>query len=142
MSDANGNLGETLNHISANRTLIAKKLTVEEVLRPEVVHGLQTVEQIFNHYQPTLHFRFEDAAGFTRSEELRFMAIEDFSCSSIIRQSPFLTHQLAKKRIYLKLAAQLKTNPSLREVLTDANKRNAFEAMLKAMTEDLKKIKT
>lgn len=139
MSDANGNLGETLNHISANRTLIANKLTVEEVSRPEVVHGLQTVEQVFNHYQPTLHFRFEDAAGFTRSEELRFQTVDDFSCSSIIRQSPFLTRQLAKKRIYLKLAGQLKTNLSLREVLTDVNKRKDFEGVLRAMMEDLKK---
>lgn len=139
MSDANGNLGETLNHISANRTLIARKLTVEEVLRPEVVHGLQTVEQVFNHYQPALHFRFEDTAGFTRSEELRFKTVDDFSCSGITRQSPFLTSQLAKKKVYLKLAGQLKTNQSLREVLTDVNKRKAFEAILKAMTEDLKK---
>ncbi|HTG57393.1 MAG TPA: hypothetical protein VL943_14045, partial [Niabella sp.] len=112
---------------------------VEEVLRPEVVHGLQTVEQVFNYYRPRLHFRFEDAAGFTRSEELRFMAVDDFSCSSITGQSRFLTHQLEKKKIYLKLAGQLKTNQPLRDVLADKNKRKAFEAMLKAVMEDLKK---
>ncbi|WP_114789419.1 type VI secretion system contractile sheath small subunit [Niabella yanshanensis] len=139
MSDANGNLGETLNHISANRTLIAKKLTVEEVMKPEVVHGLQTIEQVFNYYQPRLHFRFEDPEGLARSEELRFKTIDDFSCSSITRQSRFLTHQLEKKKIYLKLARQLKTNQPLRDVLTDKNKRKAFETMLKAMMEDLKK---
>lgn len=139
MSDTNGNVAETLNHISANRTLIAKKLTLEEALRPEVVHGLQTVEQVFNHYQPTLHFRFEDAEGLTRSEELKFKTVDDFSCSSITRQSRFLTHQLEKKKIYLKLAGQLKTNQSLRDTLNDVNKRKAFEAMLKAMMEDLKK---
>lgn len=139
MSDANGNLGETLNHISANRTLIARKLTLDEALKPEVVHGLQTVEQVFKHYQPTLHFRFEDSEGFTRSEELKFKTVDDFSCSSISRQSQFLTHQLEKKKIYLKLAGQLKTNQSLRDSLTDVNKRKAFEAMLKAMIEDLKK---
>lgn len=139
MSDANGNLAETLNHISANRTLIAKKLTVDEVLKPEVVHGLQTVEQVFNHYQPILHFRFEDAGGLIRSEELRFKTVDDFSCSSITRQSRFLTCQLEKKKIYLKLAGQLKTNQPLRDILADKNKRKAFEAMLKTMMEDLKK---
>ncbi|MGE9312450.1 type VI secretion system contractile sheath small subunit [Niabella sp. CJ426] len=139
MSDTNGNLAETLNHISANRTLIAKKLTLEEALSPEVVHGLQTVEQVFNHYQPTLHFGFDDAEGLTRSEELKFKTVDDFSCSSITRQSPFLNHQLEKKKIYLKLAGQLKTNQPLRDVLADKNKRKAFEAMLKAIMEDLKK---
>lgn len=139
MSDTNGNAGETLHHISANRTLIATKLTLGEVLKPEIEHGLQTVEQVFKRYQPTLHFRFEDPGGFNRSEELRFKTVDDFSCSSITRQSSFLTRQQAKKQIYLKLAGQLKTNQSLRNTLTDVNKRKAFEAMLKAMMGDLKK---
>ncbi|MCH5720980.1 hypothetical protein [Niabella hibiscisoli] len=98
MSDANAQAGETLNHISANRTLIAKKFTVGDVLKPEVVHGLQTVSQVFEHYRPALEFRFEDAGGFTHLEELKFKSVDDFSWSSINRHSHFLTRQTAKRR--------------------------------------------
>jgi predicted component of type VI protein secretion system len=139
MSDANGNLSETLSLISANRTLIAKKMTGGEALKPEVVHGLQTVEQVFDHYKPAINFRFEDAAGFTRYEELKFKTLDDFSLSNIAGQSHFLTQQTAKKKFYLKLAAQLKTNQLLRDVLANADKRRVFEAMVKSMIKDIKK---
>jgi predicted component of type VI protein secretion system len=139
MSDTNGNISETLNHISANRTLIAKKMTVDEVLKPEVVHGLKNVDQLFEHYKPVLNFRFEDAEGFTQLEELRFQSVDDFSCNNIVQQSDFLTRQVTKKNRYLKLAGQLKSNRSLREVLTDANKRKVFEVIVKEMMEELKK---
>lgn len=139
MSETNGNTGETLHLISANRTLIAKKMTEGEVLKPEVVHGLQTVEQVIGHYRPAINFRFEDAAGFTRYEELHFKTLDDFRCSSITKQSDFLTQQAAKKQVYLKLAGQLKTNQLLREVLANTDKRKVFEAMVKEMINDIKK---
>ncbi len=139
MNDTKTYIGETLNQISANRTLIAKKFTINEVLKPEVVHGLQTVDQVFEHYRPAFEFRFEDAAGFTHLEELKFKAVDDFSWSNINRQSLFLTREMAKKKMYLKLAGLLKTNQSLIKVFADANKRNALGAMVEAMIEDLKK---
>lgn len=141
MSDTNVNIGEALIHISANRTLIAKKLTAGEVVKPEVVHGLQTLDQVFEYYKPVLNFRFEDADGFTKSEELRFKTVEDFGLNNITRQSNFLNRQNTKKQIYLKLARQLKLSQSLKDMLADANKRKAFGTILKTMMDDLKKIK-
>ena len=39
---------EAFGDIPQNRTLIAEKLTKDTPVKPEVVHGLQTVEQVFN----------------------------------------------------------------------------------------------
>lgn len=141
MSLAKTHTGEALTDISANRTLIAKKFTTGEVMKPEVIHGLQTVEQVFNYYRPALNFRFGDPKGITWPEELKFSKLEDFALSSIIQQSDFLKRQVAKKQMCLKLAGRVKINQSLAQALTDVDKRRSFEKLIKTMMDDLRKSK-
>ena len=45
---------EAFADIPQNRTLMAEKLTKDAPVKPEIVHGLQTVEQVFAHYKPNI----------------------------------------------------------------------------------------
>ena len=59
---------EAFADIPQNRTLMAEKLTKDAPVKPEIVHGLQTVEQVFAHYKPDVSIDFEDAEGVTKKE--------------------------------------------------------------------------
>ena len=52
---------EAILEIAQNRTLIAQKLTGQTPIRPEIVEGLSTVEQVFEHFKPVVKVIFEDA---------------------------------------------------------------------------------
>ncbi len=45
-------VGEGFVEISPNKTLFIQKLTNDDPVTPEIVEGLQTVEQVFNHFKP------------------------------------------------------------------------------------------
>lgn len=136
-----GNISETFNAIAANRTLIACRLTGAEVVKPEIVQGLHTLAEVFDHYRPVLFFSFEDRKDIIRSEELTFRSVEDFSPDCLNRNSVFLKRKKIQIQTCLKLAALLKSNQELREALTDKKKREAFQVLVKTMIADLKTIK-
>ncbi|MFV0345390.1 MAG: hypothetical protein ACK5IQ_03965, partial [Bacteroidales bacterium] len=54
---------ESIADIPSNRTLLVQKLTDEAPVTPEAVYGLQTVEAVFDHFQPTVTFEHEDEEG-------------------------------------------------------------------------------
>lgn len=90
---------EAFTDIPQNRTLMAEKLTKDAPVKPEVIHGLQTVEQVFEHYKPTLNVDFEDEAGRAMKETLRFGNLGDFGTKGITAQSEFLKENSGKRRI-------------------------------------------
>lgn len=63
---------EAFADIPQNRTLMAEKLTKDAPVKPEVVHGLQTIDDVFNHYKPELNLDFEDADGGSKKGNAQF----------------------------------------------------------------------
>jgi len=59
---------EAFADIPQNRTLMAEKLTKDAPVKPQIVHGLQTITQVFDHYKPTVEVEFEDADGTSKKE--------------------------------------------------------------------------
>lgn len=57
--DANESIAE----IPSNRTLIVQKLTDEAPAAPESVYGLETIEDVFQRFEPTVDLRHVDAEG-------------------------------------------------------------------------------
>ncbi|MEJ5053393.1 hypothetical protein [Sphingobacterium sp. MYb382] len=54
---------EAIQEIQENKTLLVSKLTTEDTISPEVVKGLKTVEDVFNHFRPTISVNHETADG-------------------------------------------------------------------------------
>src|ERR1700753_2334395 len=88
---------EAMVDIPQNRTLMAEKLTKDTPVKPEIVYGLQTTEQVFEHYKPTLNMDFHDVEGMTVRETLKFRNVGDFGIKGITGQSGFLQDYTTRK---------------------------------------------
>lgn len=147
MLDSNYGLGgtevktdasEAFAEIPQNRTLMAEKLTKDAPVKPEMVHGLQTIEQVFAHFKPEVGVDFEDADGMTKKESLKFGNLADFSVKGITEQSEFLKDNATQKEEYLKIIKQLKSNKILKAALTDPEAKKALLDSIYAMVAELK----
>jgi hypothetical protein len=130
---------EAIVEISHNRTLFAEKLTQQTPVKPEIVQGLQTVEEVFENYKPSVSMLFHDAEGRTVPENLEFHNLGDFGIKGITAQSKFLNNLAAEKEQYLKIMKHLKTNKVLKSALADPAARQALLASVKALLADLNK---
>ena len=128
---------EAFADIPQNRTLMAEKLTKDAPVKPEVVHGLQTIDDVFNHYKPELNLDFEDADGSSKKETLNFRGLGDFGMKGIIDQSSFLKKNAIQKEEYLKVIKQLKSNKILKAALTDPEAKQALLIAIESMIADL-----
>jgi hypothetical protein len=132
-----GRPNELFVDIPQNRTLILEKLTKDAPNMPEVVHGLQTIQQVFEHYKPEVAVEFEDAQGFIKRETLTFKDIDDFELRRITEQSAFLKDNTARKEEYLRIIYQLNSNRELRAASTDPEARKALLDAINAMIAEL-----
>jgi hypothetical protein len=128
---------EAIIEISHNRTLFAEKLTQQTPVKPEIVQGLTSVEDVFENYKPSVPVTFHDAEGRTVPEMLRFHNLGDFGVKGITAQSPFLDDLAAEKEQFLKIMKHLKTNKILKTALADPSARQALLGAIRGMLKDL-----
>jgi|AraplaMF_Col_mMF_1032025.scaffolds.fasta_scaffold23054_2 hypothetical protein len=128
---------EAIIEISHNRTLFAEKLTQQTPVKPEIVQGLTSVEDVFENYKPAVPVTFHDAEGRTVPEMLRFHNLGDFGVKGITAQSPFLDDLAAEKEQFLKIMKHLKTNKILKTALADPSARQALLGAIRGMLKDL-----
>ncbi|MGB4843306.1 MAG: hypothetical protein WBP16_02445 [Ferruginibacter sp.] len=128
---------EAFADIPQNRTLMAEKLTKDAPVKPEIVHGLQTVEQVFEHYKPEVGIDFEDADGMTKKETLNFKNLGDFGVKGITEQSEFLKDNASQKEEYFKIIKQLKSNKILKSALSDPDAKKALLDAIQGMVAEL-----
>lgn len=77
--DANESIAE----IPSNRTLIVQKLTDEAPAAPESVYGLETIEDVFQRFEPTVDLCHVDAEGNEIKEIMTFTGLGDFGAKKI-----------------------------------------------------------
>lgn len=128
---------EAFADIPQNRTLMAEKLTKDAPVKPQIVHGLQTVTQVFEHYKPTVDVEFEDADGISKKETLHFGGLEDFGVKGITEQSEFLKDNATQKDEFLKIMKQLKSNKILKSALADPDAKAALLDAIHSMMAEL-----
>ncbi|HET8738021.1 MAG TPA: hypothetical protein VFM69_15630 [Pricia sp.] len=137
-NEIKGDANEALNEIPQNRTLIAGKLTPNAPVKPEVVEGLRTVEDVFEHYTPELKIPFENKDGGTVNESLTFTKLGDFGKKGITNNSVFLKELEIESDQYKKIIKQLKTNKILKSALEDPEAKNSLIDTLDALIEEIK----
>ncbi len=117
---------EALQEIPQNRTLLVEKLTEFPPVKPEMVKGLKTIGEAFEHFNPTVDMTFTDSEGMESKETLNFKTVGDFGKNGIINQSQFLKDLDTEKEQYLKVVKQLKTNKILKLALADPDAKAAL----------------
>ncbi|MEL0645236.1 MULTISPECIES: hypothetical protein [unclassified Olleya] len=136
-TDAN----EAIQEIPQNRTLLVEKLTDSQPIKPEVVKGLKTVDEVFEHFKPEIDVDFEDEDGVGKKETLNFNHLGDFGAKGITRQSKFLKDLNTEKDQYVKIIKQLKTNKILKAALSDAEAKAALLESIRALITEIEENK-
>lgn len=132
---------EAFADIPQNRVLIAEKLTGDPPVKPEIVEGLTTVEEVFEHFKPKIDLDFETEEGTSKSETLRFNNLGDFGIKGITAQSTFLGDMTMKSDTYKKIIKQLKTNKLLKAALANTEAKQGLIDSLNALIKELEQVK-
>lgn len=123
--------------ISPNKTLFIQQLTEQEPVKPEIVEGLKTVDEVFRHFKPKVGVSFDKKDGSTANEILHFGSLGDFSVKSIVQQSDHLRDLNVESELYLNIIRQLKTNKTLKATLENPETRQAFASALESLAKEL-----
>lgn len=137
-SEVKGDASEAMSELPQNRTLMVEKLTKEPPIKPAVVEGLKSVEEVFDHFSPSVEMEFHDSEGGTRKENLQFKNLGDFGTKGITNQSEFLKKLTAQKEQNQKIIKQLKTNKLLQKALENEEHKTALLNALNALIKELK----
>ncbi|WP_443939959.1 hypothetical protein [Pedobacter sp. MW01-1-1] len=128
---------EAIQQIQHNKTLLVSKLTAEEPIQPEAIGGLKTIEDVFNHFKPSIDIEMESLDGLTTKENVSFKNLGDFTPVNIIRQSDYLRNQSLKEQQYNKINKQLKVNKVLKSMLENEETKDAVIEALKQLAQEL-----
>lgn len=130
-------VGEGFVEISPNKTLFIQKLTNEDPIMPGIVEGLQTVEQVFDHFKPNMDVELDREDGSSMKEHFQFAGLGDFDVKNLTNQSSYLKNLSVENDAYLRIIKQLKSNKSLKNVIENPDSRAAFINSLKALASEL-----
>lgn len=128
---------EAIAEIPSNRTLLVQKLTDEAPLQPETVYGLETLEDVFERFQPSVNLEFQDQEGNDIPEKLDFKGLSDFSAKKLKENSPFLSQLNIEREQYLKISRLLSSNKALLKSLSDEEARAEMIEVLEASLAEL-----
>jgi hypothetical protein len=137
-SEVKGDANEAMSELPQNRTLMVEKLTKDPPIKPEIVEGLKTVDEVFEHYSPNIEMEFHDSEGGSRKETLNFRNLGDFGLKGITNQSEFLKDLTAQKEQNQKIIRQLKSNRLLQKVLENEEQKTALLNAINALIKELK----
>ena len=128
---------ESILEIPQNKTLIAQKLTTNTPVKPEIVTGLKTIDDVFEHFDPKVNVAFEDDKGQVIREQLAFKNVGDFSINGLVQQSSYLGDLRTKNEQYKKMIKQLKTNKVLKLALQDPEAKKSIIETLETLIKEI-----
>ncbi len=128
---------EAISEISQNRTLLVEQLTSDPPVKPEMVEGLKTVDEVFEHFKPKVEVEFEQEDGSEIQEELSFNNLGDFGKKGVVAQSSFLQDLQRQQENYQQFIKFLRSNKILQKLLADSDAKVAYLAALQSMIDEL-----
>jgi hypothetical protein len=140
-SEVKGDASEALSELPQNRTLMVEKLTKDPPIKPEIVEGLKSIDDVFEHFSPKIEMGFHDSEGGTRNETLRFKNLADFGVKGITNQSEFLTGLAAQKEQNQKMIKHLKTNKLLQKAVENEGYKTALLNAINSLIKELEQNK-
>jgi len=136
-TEVQGDASEAISEIAQNKTLIVEKLTADAPFKSDILEGMTSIDDVFNHYQPSVEVDFEDAEGNSKEEQLSFRGLADFGVNGITAQSKFLKDLTNQKDQFLKIIKQLKSNKLLRKAVENNENKDAMLNAIYAMIREI-----
>jgi hypothetical protein len=128
---------EAFADIPQNRVLLADKLTYDPPVKPEIIEGLTSIDEVFEHFKPKVDMTFETEDGAMRRETLHFKGLSDFGAKGIIAQSEYLGDVSMQQLQYQKIIKQLKTNKLLKQALANPETKEHIIKALQSLIQEL-----
>lgn len=121
-----------------NKTLYVDQFTDMAPVKPGEVFQPETMEEVFEHYQPEKrNVQMLDIEGCPVKENFKFNAIKDFDDKELIKQSAYLSQQKTAMDSYKTIEQQLIKNKVLRRAFEDEESRKHLVAALQALLAEL-----
>lgn len=136
-NEVNVDANESIADIPSNRTLLVQKLTDEAPVSPETVYGLQTVEDVFEHFSPSVQLEMQNDSGEDVTETMYFKNLGDFDSEKLKENSAFLSKLDVEKEQNIKIARQLSSNKALLKALANPEIRQAVIDLLQSSLDEL-----
>lgn len=136
-NEVNVDANESIADIPSNRTLLVQKLTDEAPVSPETVYGLQTVEDVFEHFSPSVNVEMQDDNGEDVLETMRFKNLGDFNADKLKENSDFLSKLDVEKEQNIKIARQLSSNKALLKALANPETQQAILDLLQSSLDEV-----
>ena len=136
-NEVNVDANESIADIPSNRTLLVQKLTDEAPVSPETVYGLQTVEDVFEHFSPSVNVEMQDDNGEDVLETMRFKNLGDFNADKLKENSDFLSKLDVEKEQNIKIARQLSSNKAVLKALANPETRQAILDLLQSSLDEV-----
>ena len=136
-NEVNVDANESIADIPSNRTLLVQKLTDEAPVSPETVYGLPTVEDVFEHFSPSVNVEMQDDNGEDVLETMRFKNLGDFNADKLKENSAFLSKLDVEKEQNIKIARQLSSNKALLKALANPETRQAILDLLQSSLDEV-----
>jgi len=124
-----------------NRTLLVEQLTDEAPTKAAIVKDLRTMDDVFNHYKPSVKMEFEDKNGQTRKETLDFSELREFEKDGLLKKSHFMKELKTDQESYLKIEKQIRVNKALRDAISDPESKGSLIKTLQALLKELQDAK-
>lgn len=129
---------ESIADIPSNRTLLVQKLTDDVPAAPECIYGLQTVEDVFERFEPTVQLEHVDAEGNEIKEIMTFKNLGDFGAKKIKENSEFLSELDIEKEQSIQIARQLTSNRALQKVIENSDTKDALAEVIEAAIQEVR----
>lgn len=136
-TEVQGDASEAISEIAQNKTLMVEKLTADAPFKPEIISGLTSVDDVFNHFKPSVDVEFEDSEGVGKEEKLSFNNLANFGVDGITAQSEFLKDLTNQKEQFLKIIKQLKSNKLLRKAIENGDTKEAMLNTIYALIKEI-----
>ena len=137
-NEVNVDANESIADIPSNRTLLVQKLTDEAPVSPETVYGLQTVEDVFEHFSPSVNVEMQDDNGEDVLETMRFKNLGDFNADKLKENSAFLSKLDVEKEQNIKDSSSAVIKQSFAESLANPETRQAILDLLQSSLDEIK----
>lgn len=124
--------------IPDNRTMYVGQFTDEAPSDVEFIHDCQTIQDVFNKFDPGKTVALKNEAGIEEDVPLKFTSMMDFGRKGIVEQSDLLRSINSKQLLYESFMEKL-TDDQLNILLSSPEDKTAYIDVLKSLIEELEK---
>lgn len=136
--------GGKVNAISQNKTLYIGQFT-DRVSDPELYQEATNINQVFEHFKPSVDVDFQNEEGDTIEETIRFKEMKDFDVDNgngqLVTNSSFLLNLKSNIDANIKMKKQIEQSKKIRDILGNKQSKEELRDVLQYLLDELENSK-